>query len=69
MECPNTQTVVIQKKAQETLPPPHAEMTAAQFRLFASIGHHEIGREVADPDILNEMKTENEPNEEVECGQ
>lgn len=44
-------------------------MTAAQFSLFASVGHHEIGREVADPDILNELKTENETNEEVECGQ
>lgn len=69
MECPNTQTDVIQKKAQETLPSPHAEMTAAQLRLFASVGHHGIGREVADPDIWKELKTENEPNEEVECGQ
>lgn len=51
MECPNTQTDVIQKKAQETLPSPHAEMTAAQLRLFASVGHHGIGKEVADPDI------------------
>lgn len=44
-------------------------MTVAQFRLFASVGHHEIGREEPDPDILNELKTENETNEEVECGQ
>jgi len=44
-------------------------MTIAQVRVFPSVGHDEIGREVADPDILNEMKTENETNEEVECGQ
>lgn len=44
-------------------------MTTAQFGVFARVGHHEIGREVADSDILNVMKTENETNEEVECGQ
>lgn len=44
-------------------------MTIAQFRVFARVGHCEIGREAADPDILNDMKTENETNEEVECGQ
>lgn len=44
-------------------------MTIAQFMVFARVGHCEIRREAADPDILNEMKTENETNEEVECGQ
>ena len=69
IQCPSTKTDIIQKKHQEPLPSPPAEMTIAQVRVFASVGHDEIGREVADPDILNEMKTENETNEEVECGQ